>query len=53
MPEKLRLYHTNHYYTQYYLFTDTSKHSWSGVLVQYSEHEQENFTKSHISHPIK
>ena len=37
---------------QYYLFTDSSKHSWSGVLVQYSEQKQENGTKLNISYPI-
>ena len=31
---------------------DSGKHFWSGVLVQYSEHEQENCKKLHISYPI-
>ena len=37
---------------QYYLFTDSSKHSWGAVLVQYSEHEQGNGRKLNIPHPI-
>ena len=29
---------------RYYLFMDSSKHSWSGVLVQYHEQKQEDCT---------
>ena len=37
---------------QYYLFTDSSKHSWSGVLVQYDEQEWEAGTKLNTPHPV-
>ena len=37
---------------QYYLFTDTSKHSWSGTFVQYSEQIKNDGTKSKIPHPM-
>ena len=37
---------------QYYLFMDSSKHSWSGILIQYSEQTKDNGTKIKIPHPI-
>ena len=37
---------------QYYLFTESSKHLLSVILVQYTEQEQENGTKLNLSHPI-
>ena len=39
-------------YKQYYLFTDSSKHSWSGILIQYIEQIKEGGTKLKIPHPI-
>ena len=33
---------------QLYLFTDSSKHSWSGILGWYAEQEQEYGTKLNI-----
>ena len=37
---------------QYYLFTDSSKWSWSGILIQYSEKTKDDGTKIKIPHPI-
>ena len=37
---------------KYYLFTDSSKHSLSGVLVQYHEQKQEDGTTLNILHLI-
>ena len=47
MPKKLRLHQTGYYdkphfdlpdpNMQYYLFMDSRKHCWSGILVQYAE----------------
>ena len=37
---------------KYYLFTESSKNSWSRVLAQYDEQEQEGRTKLSIPHPI-
>ena len=37
---------------KYYLFTDSSKHSCSKVLVQYHEQKQEDRITLSISHPI-
>ena len=37
---------------QYYLFTDSSKHSWNGVLVWYDEQRKDDGTKLNIPHPI-
>ena len=37
---------------QYYLFTDSSKHSWSGILVQYTKQIREDGTKFKIPHSI-
>ena len=37
---------------QYYLFIDSSKHSWSGILVQYTEKIKENDIKLKVPHPI-
>ena len=37
---------------QCYLFTDRSKHSWSGILMQYHEQVQEDRTIVNIPHPI-
>ena len=37
---------------QYYLFMDSSKHSWSGILVQYTEQAREDGTKFKVPHPI-
>ena len=55
MPKKLRLHQTGYYYKphfdfpdpnkQYYLFTDSSNHSWIGILVQYAEWTKDNGTK--------
>ena len=39
-------------YKQYYLFTDSSKHSWSGILVQYAKQKKDDGTKLNIPHPI-
>ena len=49
---------TNHIFVypdpdkQYYLFTDSSKYSWSGILIQYTEQVRENGTALKIPHPI-
>ena len=37
---------------QYYLFPDSCKHSWSGILAQYAEQEWKDGTKLHIPHSI-
>ena len=37
---------------QYYLFMDSSKHSWSGIFVQYAEQVREDGTKLEVPHPI-
>ena len=37
---------------QYYLFTDSSKHSQSGILVQYTEQVREHGTKLKVLHLI-
>ena len=37
---------------QYYHFTHSSKHSWSGILVQYTEQAREDGTKLKVFHPI-
>ena len=37
---------------QCYLFTDSRKHSWSRILVQYDEEMKEHGTKWNIFHPI-
>ena len=37
---------------QYYLFTDSSKHSWSDILIQYIEQVREDCTKLKVPHPI-
>ena len=37
---------------QYYLFTDSSKHSWSGIHKQYMEQKREDGTKLKVPHPI-
>ena len=37
---------------QYFLFTDSSKHSWSGILIQHSDQTKDNWTKIKIPHPI-
>ena len=36
---------------QYYLFTDSSKHSWSGILVQHTEQMKEYGTILNIPYP--
>ena len=35
-----------------YLFTDSSKHSWSDILIQYTEQVKEESTKLKVHHPI-
>ena len=37
---------------QYYISTDSSKISWSGILVQYAEQAVDDGTKIKIPHPI-
>ena len=37
---------------QYYLFTHSSEHSWSCILIQYTEKIKEDSTKVKIPHPI-
>ena len=37
---------------KYYLITDSSKHSWSGILVQYSEQTKDDVTKIKKNTPI-
>ena len=37
---------------QYYLFTDSSKHSWNGILVQYDKQMKEDGTKLNTPYPI-
>ena len=37
---------------QYYIFMDSSKHSWSGILVEYTEYTREDGTKLKVPHPI-
>ena len=37
---------------QYYLFTDSSKHSMDEMLVQHDEQTKDNDTKLNIPHPI-
>ena len=37
---------------EYYLFTDSSKHPWSGILIQYQEHVKEDGTIVNVLHPI-
>ena len=37
---------------QYYLFTDSSKHSWSDIFVQYTEQEREDGSKFKVPHTI-
>ena len=62
MSKKFRIHQTGYYNPphfdlprskkQYFLFTDSSKHSWSGILVQYWEQTKDNGTKIKIPHPI-
>ena len=37
---------------KYYLFMDSGKHSWSGILVQYTKQAGEDGTKFKVLHPI-
>ena len=37
---------------KYCLFTESSKHSWSGIIIQYTEHTQEAGAKIKVPHPI-
>ena len=37
---------------QNYLFTDSSKHSWSRILVKYTKQMKEYGTKLNVPHPI-
>ena len=37
---------------QYYLFTDSSKHSWSGILIQHTEQVKEDGTKFKVPYYI-
>ena len=37
---------------QYYLFMDSSKHSWSVILIQYTEQTKGDEAKIKIPHPI-
>ena len=37
---------------QYYLFTDSAKDSWSGILIQYQEQVRENWTIVNVPHSI-
>ena len=37
---------------QYYLYIDSSKHSWNGILIQYSEQKKYDRTKIKIPYPI-
>ena len=36
---------------QYYLFTDSNKHSWSSILIQYAEQARINGTKLKVPQP--
>ena len=38
---------------QYYLFTDSSKHSWNGILIQYTEQTKENGTHIKVPYSIR
>ena len=38
---------------RYYLLTDSSKHSWSGILILYHENVKEDGTIVNVPHPIK
>ena len=37
---------------QYYLLTDSSKHSWDGILIQYEEQANKDGTIVNVPHPI-
>ena len=63
MSEKFRLYQTTYITAspilaypdpdkQYNVFTGSSKHSWSGIFIQYDEQTKEDGTKLNIPHPI-
>ena len=62
MSERLGLHNRSHHYKshlslpdpdkQFYLFTDSSKHSWSGILIQYMGQVKEDGTKLNVTHPI-
>ena len=62
MSEKLGLHQASYHYKPhlvypdpdklYYIFTDSSKHSWSGILIQYTEQAREDSTKFKVHHPI-
>ena len=60
MPKKLRIHYTGllqqtpiliypHLKKQYYLFMDSSKHSWSDILVQYAEQTKDDGTRIKIA----
>ena len=57
ISEKLRVHKTGYYKQSIVIYPNpnkqySSKHSWSGILIQYSEQTKDDGTKIKISHPI-